>query len=76
MYTVFILITLSILLIIANLLVAIFALLIIIMLYPISKREEQMLITQFGDQYREYMQRTGRFLPPLRRQKHDDNQQK
>ncbi len=72
MYTVFILITLSILLIIANLFVTIFALLIIIMLYPISKREEQMLITQFGDHYRDYMQRTGRFLPPLRRHKQNE----
>jgi protein-S-isoprenylcysteine O-methyltransferase Ste14 len=73
MYTVFILITLSILFLIANLFVTIFALLIIIMLYPISKREEQMLITQFGDQYRDYMQRTGRFLPPLRRHKQNEN---
>lgn len=73
MYTVFILITLSILLIIANLFATIFALLVIIMLYPISKREEQMLITQFGDRYRDYMQRTGRFLPPLRRHKQNEN---
>jgi protein-S-isoprenylcysteine O-methyltransferase Ste14 len=73
MYTVFILITLSILLVIANLFVTIFALLIIIMLYPISKREEQMLITQFGDQYHDYMQRTGRFLPPFRRSKQNEN---
>lgn len=73
MYTVFILITLSTLLIIANLFVTIFTLLIIIMLYPISKREEQMLITQFGDQYRDYMRRTGRFLPPLRRHKQNEN---
>lgn len=73
MYTVFILITLFTLLIIANLFVSIFALLIIIMLYPISKREEQMLITQFGDQYRDYMQRTGRFLPPLRHHKQNKN---
>jgi protein-S-isoprenylcysteine O-methyltransferase Ste14 len=26
-------------------------------------REEQMMIEQFGDEYREYMKRTGRFLP-------------
>jgi protein-S-isoprenylcysteine O-methyltransferase Ste14 len=73
MYTVFILITLSILLIIANLFVAIFTLLIIIMLYPISKREEQMLITQFGDQYRKYIQRTGRFFPRLRKHEQSEN---
>ncbi len=28
-------------------------------------REEQMLIGQFGDQYRSYMQHTGRFVPRL-----------
>ncbi len=28
-------------------------------------REEQMLLTQFGEEYREYMQRTGRFFPRL-----------
>jgi protein-S-isoprenylcysteine O-methyltransferase Ste14 len=27
--------------------------------------EERMLIEQFGDEYRAYMQRTGRLLPPL-----------
>ena len=26
-------------------------------------REEQMMLDQFGDEYREYMKRTGRFLP-------------
>ena len=30
-------------------------------------KEEQILIEAFGDEYREYMQRTGRFLPVLRR---------
>jgi protein-S-isoprenylcysteine O-methyltransferase Ste14 len=28
--------------------------------------EEDLLIDTFGEQYREYMQRTGRFLPKLR----------
>lgn len=28
-----------------------------------TPREEQMMIEQFGDEYREYMSRTGRFLP-------------
>jgi protein-S-isoprenylcysteine O-methyltransferase Ste14 len=27
--------------------------------------EEQMMIEQFGDAYREYMQRTGRLMPKL-----------
>jgi protein-S-isoprenylcysteine O-methyltransferase Ste14 len=28
-----------------------------------TPKEEQMMIEQFGDEYREYMRRTGRFLP-------------
>jgi len=27
------------------------------------QREEQMMVERFGDEYREYMKRTGRFLP-------------
>ena len=30
-----------------------------------ASREEQMMIERFGDQYREYMKRTGRLLPRL-----------
>jgi len=30
-------------------------------------REEQMLIEEFGDEYREYMKRSGRLLPGLNR---------
>ena len=69
MYTAFILFTLSSVLLAANLFVTIFGLLICIMLYPISKQEEQMLIREFGDQYKAYMNRTGRFLPRFRKQK-------
>ncbi|MHC4708716.1 MAG: isoprenylcysteine carboxylmethyltransferase family protein, partial [Planctomycetota bacterium] len=29
-------------------------------------REEQMLLKHFGRQYRDYMTRTGRLIPPLR----------
>jgi len=29
-------------------------------------QEEQMMLEQFGDEYREYMRRTGRFLPKWR----------
>ena len=28
--------------------------------------EEALMIEEFGDQYRAYMQRTGRFLPPMK----------
>lgn len=31
--------------------------------YSIAKREEEMLLDQFGDEYREYMKRTGRMAP-------------
>jgi protein-S-isoprenylcysteine O-methyltransferase Ste14 len=34
-------------------------------LYQRIAREEAMLIGQFGDEYRQYMRRTGRFLPRL-----------
>ena len=30
-----------------------------------TRKEEQNLITRFGDDYRSYMQRTGRFVPRL-----------
>jgi len=30
------------------------------------KREEEMMVRHFGDEYSSYMKRTGRFLPPLR----------
>jgi protein-S-isoprenylcysteine O-methyltransferase Ste14 len=66
MYTVFITFTLGTVLITANLFITIFGLLVCFLLYPISKQEEQMLITEFGDQYRDYMNRTGRFLPRIR----------
>jgi protein-S-isoprenylcysteine O-methyltransferase Ste14 len=69
MYTVFILFTLGTVFITANLFITIFGLLVCILLYPISKQEEQMLITEFGDQYRDYMNQTGRFLPRLRKSK-------
>jgi protein-S-isoprenylcysteine O-methyltransferase Ste14 len=66
MYTVFILFTLSIVLVASNLFVTLFGLLVIIMLYPNSQQEERMLISQFGDQYRNYIRRTGRFFPRIR----------
>ena len=65
MYTVFILFTLAILLVASNLFIAIFALLIILLLYPNSKQEERMLLNQFGNRYQEYMNRTGRFFPRI-----------
>ncbi len=39
------------------------ALLVIVGLWLRVPREEQMLIERFGDEYREYMSKTGRFIP-------------
>jgi protein-S-isoprenylcysteine O-methyltransferase Ste14 len=69
MYTVFMLFTLSTALMTANLLVAVFAAIIITMFFPLSKKEERMLIDRFGEEYRNYMKRTGRFLPRMRQHK-------
>jgi protein-S-isoprenylcysteine O-methyltransferase Ste14 len=35
--------------------------------------EEQMMLEQFGEKYREYLARTGRLLPRMRRQPMDDS---
>lgn len=35
------------------------------------RREEEMLLDRFGDQYGAYMRRTGRFLPPMKQVKPD-----
>ena len=32
-----------------------------------APQEEQMMLEHFGDQYRSYMERTGRLIPPIRR---------
>ncbi len=66
MYTVFIVFTISIAIISANLICIIFSILISISFPSIIKSEEMMLIDAFGDEYRSYMERTGRFFPPLR----------
>ena len=67
MYTIFSLFSLAVALISSNWFMLIFALLIAIPFHWISKTEEQMLIDQFGDEYVNYMNRTGRFLPQIRR---------
>jgi protein-S-isoprenylcysteine O-methyltransferase Ste14 len=33
--------------------------------YSIAKREEEMLLEQFGEEYREYMKKTGRMAPRI-----------
>lgn len=63
MYTTFFIISVTFALITANGLIAILCLLFGVLLPSIIKPEEQTLLEKFGDQYREFMQRTGRFLP-------------
>ena len=50
-------------LVIANWIPIIFAFWMMVFLVARVPREEQMMLEQFGEEYREYMRRTGRFLP-------------
>ncbi len=63
MYTTFILFSLSVSLITSNLLLILSAIFVAIPFYWIARREEEILIDQFGNEYLEYMKHTGRFLP-------------
>lgn len=49
--------------VIANWIPIIFAVCAAVILVARVPREEQMMMEQFGDPYREYMKRTGKFLP-------------
>ncbi len=69
MYSAFIIFTLGTVFLASNLFVTLFGLLVCIMLYPISKQEDQMLLNEFGDQYHDYMKSTGRFFPRIRKGK-------
>ena len=40
--------------------------LLLVLIVARTRREEEHLVARFGDAYREYMQRTGRFLPGIR----------
>lgn len=51
----------------ANWLIVLSGVATIIMIYARIGREEAMMIEQFGDEYRDYMKRTGRLLPRLSR---------
>jgi len=63
MYVVFIIFTLSMALITANLFVTIFSIIIVFQFPFIARQEEQMLLKELGRKYQEYMTRTGRFFP-------------
>jgi protein-S-isoprenylcysteine O-methyltransferase Ste14 len=50
-------------LVVANWAPLIFAVFVAIILVTRVPREEQMMLERFGDEYRDYMKRTGRFFP-------------
>jgi protein-S-isoprenylcysteine O-methyltransferase Ste14 len=53
----------SLALVTANWVFVVFAVAVIAVLFARVPREEQMMIQEFGEQYKAYMQRTGRFFP-------------
>ena len=66
MYTVLNMFSLSMALTTSNLLVLLFAALVVVPFPWIVRAEEEMLLETFGEDYREYMERTGRFFPRIR----------
>jgi protein-S-isoprenylcysteine O-methyltransferase Ste14 len=66
MYTVLNMFSLSMALTTSNLLVLLFAALVVVPFPWIARAEEEMLLETFGEDYREYMERTGRFFPRKR----------
>ncbi len=67
MYTVLITFSIGISIISGNLLLIAFSVL-LVMLFPfLARQEEQMLLDGLGEEYSQYMERTGRFFPRLRR---------
>ncbi len=66
MYPVLNMFSFGVALVTANFLIIGFALLLIPPFHFVVKKEEQMLLDTFGDEYSEYMKRTGRFFPRIR----------
>ena len=67
MYTVYLIFNLGMLLAAANWLLILIILAGVLVLYPRMLAEENMLLDEFGEEYRAYMQQTGRLIPKLRR---------
>ena len=67
MYTTLNAFSVSMALMTSNLLILLFAILVIVPFPWIARAEEEMLLETFGEDYREYMRRTGRFFPRTRR---------
>jgi protein-S-isoprenylcysteine O-methyltransferase Ste14 len=55
----------SVTLLTANWLIGLTSLIVLVLLAVRTPKEEQMLIARFGQQYRDYMEKTGRFVPRI-----------
>lgn len=67
MYTVLTMFSFGTALLTANFLAIGFAILLFIPFHFVARKEEQMLLETFGEDYSEYMDRTGRFFPRIRK---------
>lgn len=61
------LLTAAVMVLTANWLIGISSVLVLALLAIRTPKEEQMLVERFGEQYRDYMAKTGRFFPRFRR---------
>lgn len=66
MYTVLLTFSTALSIVSSNLIMIVFSILIIIPFPYIARHEERMLLDGLGEDYRRYMERTGRFFPQLR----------
>ncbi len=66
MYTTLNMFSFSMAIMTSNLLVLFFAVLVMLPFPWIAREEENMLLETFGEDYREYMRRTGRFFPKIK----------
>ena len=75
MYTVLNGFSFGISLVTANFFIICFAILLTIVFPFIARKEEQMMLEEFDDEYREYMKRTGRFFPKISRNQKDESKE-
>ncbi len=73
MYTTLNLFSISMALVTSNLLLILSAIFVALPFPWIAAREEKMLTDQFGDEYRAYMKKTGRFFPPIRHREYESS---